>query len=136
MTTNPKETTMTIDPTETPAIDPTLDPTFADTLADIRVEFEQRAQAMRAVIAGVSDDDVYHLLRAIEERFEIKVSVIDRTEIGELFATCDSELTDERWEKFRNSDAWNDWSYDSWAAWKEHIGEPAVLDILDAEPKP
>lgn len=102
----------------------------------IITDFARRDQRAAELVAGLDSQDLYHVLKALEQRFECRISVIDRTEIGELFVTHSDEgedLTDDRWAAFRSTEAWEDWNYDTWVLWKEAIGRDAVAQVLGAE---
>ncbi len=97
-------------------------------------QYEQKQQQADDLVSRIGDDDVHHIIRALEKRFEIRVSVIDRSEIDELAgAYFDTKLNDEQWEEFKSSAAWEDWNVDSWESWKDFVGMSAVREIVERE---
>ena len=88
--------------------------------------------SVEKLVAGIAEDELYAVLRAIEKRFQVRVSLIDRSEINELAtAYFDTNLTDDEWAEFASSPAWEDWNVDSWEAWKDFVGMSAVREIVE-----
>jgi hypothetical protein len=95
-------------------------------------QHEQKQRQADELLSRISEDDVYHVLRALEKRFQIRTSIIDRSEINEIAAAYfDTELTDEQWAEFTSTTAWEDWNVDSWEAWKEFVGMSAVRELVE-----
>jgi uncharacterized protein len=93
---------------------------------------KQKQQQAEELVSRISEDDVHHVLRALEKRFQIRTSVIDRSEINEIAASYfDTEITDEQWAEFTSTAAWEDWNVDSWEAWKDFVGMSAVRELVE-----
>ena len=101
-------------------------------MTDLHAEHTQRSIEADHFVSVIEDEDVFYVLRALEKRFEMKISILDRNEIAELFAMHDHKLDDERWAVVTSTQEWDEWSADTWVAWRNTIGSELVEQVVDA----